>query len=58
MIRTRALIALLVAGSACAQRAEDPQASTDDAASAPRTPAPLAQANATKPLIHVWKSPT
>ena len=57
-IRTGALITLLAAGSACAQRAEEPQPSTDDLASSPGAPAALAQANTAKPLIHVWKSPT
>jgi hypothetical protein len=56
--RTHALAALLVLGTACAPRADEPQPSTDDVASAPGAPAVLAQANAAKPLIHVWKSPT
>jgi len=55
--RTHALAALLVLGTACAPRADEPQPSTD-VASAPSASAVLAQANAAKPLIHVWKSPT
>ena len=57
-IRTGALIALLVAGTACSQRADEAQPSTDELASSPGASAALAQANTAKPLIHVWKSPT
>jgi predicted short-subunit dehydrogenase-like oxidoreductase (DUF2520 family) len=57
-IGTHALAALLVAAAACAQVADEPEPSVEELASAPVAQAALVQANAEKPLIHVWKSPT
>jgi hypothetical protein len=57
MSRFNALLALLVAVSACA-RADEPQPSTDELASAPPAAAALTRVDQAKSLIHVWKSPT
>jgi hypothetical protein len=57
-LRTHAVAALLVVGTACSGPGDEPAPTVGDRSALAQQPVSSAQATSGKPLIHVWKSPT